>query len=77
MCPLARKVAPGVGRLHRERAFGGGHDQSLMRNEIGHLVGVGERAAQESRDEGEACADGQWLLGLPGDAVNVGVPVRA
>ena len=76
MCPLAGKVAPGVGRLHRERAFGVAMT-SRSRDEIGHFVGVGERAAQESCDEGEACADGQWLLGLPCDAVNVGVPVRA
>jgi hypothetical protein len=26
-------------------------------------------------DEGEASADGQWLLGHPGNAINIGVPV--
>ena len=77
MGPLIRKVAPGVGRLHPERPFGRSHDQPLIRDEIDHLVGIGECAAQEARDKCQAGTDLQWLLGLPGDTLDVCVPVAA
>ena len=77
MGPLIRKVAPCVGRLHWERPFGRSHDQPLIRDEVDHLVGVRESAAQEARDKCEAGTDVQWLLGLSRDTLDVGVPVRS
>jgi hypothetical protein len=75
MGPMIRKVAPGIGRLHPERPFCRGHDQPFTGDEIDHLVGIGECAAQQARDKCEAGTDLQWPLGMPSDTLDVGVPV--
>jgi hypothetical protein len=40
------------------------------------LVDVGEAPPEESRHEGDACADGERRLGLPLDRLDVLVPAR-
>src|SRR5215212_3296436 len=73
---VAGKVDPGIGRLHRKRTFGRGHDEPLVRHELDYFVGVTERPTQETGDKVETGANGQRLVGLPRDALDIGVPVR-
>ena len=77
MRPLIGKVAPRIGCFHRKRTFRRGHDQPLVRMKIGHFIGIRKCATQEACDEGEAGPDGEWLFGLPADAINVCVPLRS
>ena len=71
-----RGVAPGVDRLHRERPFGGSHDEALVGNDLRHLVGVDEAAPYELGDERDLRTDCDRLRRLPLDRLDVYVSAR-
>jgi len=71
----ARLGSPRVGGLHRERASLRAHDQPLAGNELHELVGVAQRAAEESGNELDLRADPKRRRRLPLDRVDVDIPI--
>src|SRR5215217_394706 len=72
---IGHKVGPDVGRLHWEGTLGRSHDKPLVRHEVDHFVCVGEGSSQKTSHKGKAGSGRQWHLGLPGNTLDIGVPV--
>ena len=72
--PPRRRVRQRVGRLHRERALGGAHDQPLARHELDDLVGVGSRRPRNDATNATPRPDRERRRRLPRDRLDVLVP---